>query len=73
MRRPYTGRSDGRIAVTLDSNVWDFLFARNLILSTELSCDAFALFITREMEIEGSAMWLIPLSQGDLNMVICRG
>lgn len=40
MRWPYTGRSDGRIAVTLDNNVWDFLFARNLVLSTELPCDA---------------------------------
>ena len=55
MRWPYTGRSDGR-AVTLDNNVWDFLFARNLILLDELPCDAFALFITREVEIEGSAI-----------------
>jgi len=28
----------------------------NLVLSTELPCDAFALFITREVEVEGRAI-----------------
>ena len=52
----YTRRSDGLIAVTLDNNVWDFLFARNLDIATELPSEEFAIFITREVEIESAAI-----------------
>src|ERR1039457_5769276 len=56
MNSPYTRRADGKIAVTLDNNVWDFLFERNVDLAAELRADKFALFITREVEIEGMAI-----------------
>ncbi len=49
-------RSDGKIAVTLDNNVWDFLCLRNIDLATELPRDRFALYITREVEIETLAI-----------------
>jgi hypothetical protein len=49
---PYTKRADGRIAITLDNNVWNFLYDRNVDLALELPCDTFAIFITREVEIE---------------------
>jgi hypothetical protein len=52
----YTKRPDGRIAVTLDNNVWNFLFCRKLDLAIELPSDEFAIFITREVEIERSAI-----------------
>src|ERR1700679_2933672 len=52
----YTKRSDGKIAVTLDNNVWDFLFLRELDLASELPLDQFAIFITREVEIETTAI-----------------
>ncbi|MGV1768015.1 hypothetical protein [Rhizobium rhizogenes] len=52
----YTRRADGLIAVTLDNNVWDFLFAKNLDLAAELPADEFAVFITREVEIESMAI-----------------
>jgi hypothetical protein len=56
MNWQYTKRADGLIAVTLDNNVWDFLFARNIDLAAELPADEFAVFITREVEIEGMAI-----------------
>ena len=56
----YARRPDGKIAVTLDNNVWNFLFDRNVDLASELSSDAFALFITREVEIETMA---IPVNE----------
>jgi hypothetical protein len=56
MMWPYTRRSDGRIAVTLDNNVWNFLFDRKIDLAAELTPAEFALFITREVEIEGMAI-----------------
>ena len=56
MHWPYTKRPDGRIAITLDNNVWDFLFDRGIDLASELPSEDFAVFITREVEIEGSAM-----------------
>jgi len=56
MRWKYTKRPDGRIAVTLDNNVWNFLFCRKLDLAVELPLDEFAIFITREVEIEWSAI-----------------
>ena len=52
----YHKRTDGKIAVTLDNNVWDFLFERGIDLALELPIDEFAVFITREVEIEGSAI-----------------
>jgi hypothetical protein len=52
----YTRRGDGLIAVTLDNNVWDFLFARKMDLAAELPSDEFAIFITRQVEIETMAI-----------------
>jgi hypothetical protein len=37
-------------------NVWNFLFDRKIDLASELTPDTFALFITREVEIEGMAI-----------------
>lgn len=56
MRWHYVKRSDGKIAVTLDNNVWNFLFNRNIDLAAELPSDSFAIFITREVEIEKDAI-----------------
>ena len=52
MNWPYTTRPDGKIAVTIDNNVWNFLFDRGINLASELPSDRFALFIPREVEIE---------------------
>lgn len=60
MNWQYIRREDGLIAVTLDNNVWDFLFAQNINLAAELPSDEFAIFITREVEIESMA---IPVSE----------
>jgi len=51
MRWPYTRRHDGRIAVTLDNNVWNFLCNNAVDLAREFPLDRFALFIPREVEI----------------------
>jgi hypothetical protein len=56
MNWKYTRRDDGIIAVTLDNNVWNFLFHRKIDLAVELPPDAFAIFITREVEIERMAI-----------------
>lgn len=56
MRWPYTKRADGRIAITLDNNVWNFLYDRNVDLSVELPRESFAIFITSEVEIETLAI-----------------
>jgi hypothetical protein len=56
MQWQYTKRSDGKIAITLDNNVWNFLFDRNIDLATELPPGGFAIFITREVEIEKNAI-----------------
>jgi hypothetical protein len=47
MNWAYTKRNDGKIAVTLDNNVWNFLFQRKIDLAAELPSDEFAIFITR--------------------------
>jgi hypothetical protein len=47
MHWEYTKRPDGGIAVTLDNNVWDFLFLRELDLASELPLDQFAIFHPR--------------------------
>lgn len=52
----YTRRCDGLIAVTLDNNAWDFLFARKIDLAVELPSNEFVIFITREVEIESMAI-----------------
>jgi hypothetical protein len=52
----YTKRPDGKISVTLDSNVWNFLFDGGVNLASELPSDEFAIFITREVEIETEAI-----------------
>ena len=56
MNWQYTRRSDGLIAVTLDNNVWNFLFSKNIDLAAELPADEFVLSITREVEIERMAI-----------------
>ena len=56
MKWTYTRRSDGVISVTLDNNVWDFLFLKKINLSQELPAGEFEIFITREVEIEGLAI-----------------
>lgn len=49
-------RHDGKIALTLDDNVWDFLFAGRINLATELPQGRFNCFITREVEMETRAI-----------------
>lgn len=56
MKWPYTKRSDGKIAVTLDNNVWDFLFKKDFKLWDELPESEFVIYITREVEIEWLAI-----------------
>jgi hypothetical protein len=53
---PYTKRPDGRIAISLDNNVWNFLYDRNIDLALELPPERFTIFITREVEIETLAI-----------------
>ncbi|GLI98803.1 MULTISPECIES: hypothetical protein [unclassified Sphingobium] len=53
---PYTARADGRVAVTIDSNVWDQFFALGFDLAAELPVTRFALFVPREIEIEIAAI-----------------
>jgi hypothetical protein len=52
----YTARTDGKIALTLDNNVWNFLYDRNIDLAVELPRERFAILITREVEIETLAI-----------------
>jgi hypothetical protein len=52
----FSKRKDGKIAITLDNNVWDFLFVRNIDLAAELPAGWFALYVTREVEIETLAI-----------------
>ncbi|MGP8259822.1 MAG: hypothetical protein ACLQM6_07705 [Acidobacteriaceae bacterium] len=56
----YMKRPDGKIAITLDNNVWDFLFINGLDLASELPLDRFVISITREVEIETSAIPVNP-------------
>ena len=44
------------ISVLIDSNAWNFLFDRSIDLGCELPPEDFALFITREVEIEIGAI-----------------
>ena len=47
-------RADGKIAVMLDNNVWNWLFDNRTAMSlrSELPVDRFAVYIPREVEIE---------------------
>jgi hypothetical protein len=56
MNWQYTKRDDGKIDVTLDNNVWNFLFDRSLDLASELPSDVFVISIPREVEIEKDAI-----------------
>ncbi len=67
----FTKRPDGKIALTLDNNVWDFFFLRGFDLSAELPRDQFAIFITREVEIETAAIPADP-SKDALRSYIAR-
>ncbi len=70
MHWPYTKRTDGKIALTLDNNVWNFLYDRNIDLAVELPRERFAIFITREVEIETLA---IPAAtKAELKQFIAR-
>jgi hypothetical protein len=71
MHWEYTKRPDGKIAITLDNNVWDFLFLKEPDLASELPLDHFAIFITREVEIETSAIPAHP-SKAALKDYIAR-
>ena len=42
--------------MTLDNNVWDFLFEKNIDLAAELPATGFVIFVTREVEIESVAI-----------------
>lgn len=53
----YQRRSDGLIAVMVDSNVWNLFHALDLCLALELPPEKFRLYIPREVEIE-----IAPLS-----------
>lgn len=52
----YQKRPDGKIAVTIDSNVWNLFFDKYMRLADELPPSKFMLFIPREVEIETYAM-----------------
>jgi hypothetical protein len=52
----YTKRPDGNIALTLDNNVWNFLFDRRFNLASELPSAEFIISIPREVEIEKEAI-----------------
>lgn len=56
MHWQYTKRPDEKIAITLDNNVWNFLFEKGIDLALELPHEQFAIFITREVEIETLAI-----------------
>jgi hypothetical protein len=52
----YQKRPDGRIAVTIDSNVWNMLHDLDIELANELPARRFAIFLPREVEIELNAI-----------------
>lgn len=66
---PYLRRADGRIAVTIDSNVWDVFARLGLRLSVELPANRFLIFIPRQVEIELAS---VPASKPDLKAYIER-
>jgi hypothetical protein len=66
---PYTKHATGLISVTLDNNVWDFLYQSEVNLKNVFPRERFALFITREVEIETEA---IPPTKLGLREYIAR-
>lgn len=44
------------ISILIDSNAWNFLFEREIDINCELPPDEFAIFITREVEVELNAI-----------------
>ena len=52
----YEKRIDGKIAVTFDNNVFDFLLFSKIDLYSELPPLEFVIFIPREVEIEITAI-----------------
>lgn len=66
---PYRRRDDGKISVTIDSNVWNWFFDRDVRLSEALPPSRFLLFIPRHVEIELSA---IPDTKVELKAYIER-
>lgn len=52
----YQRRADGRIAVTIDSNVWNQFHELDFELAIELHAARFVLFVPREVEIELAAI-----------------
>ncbi len=54
----YESRPDGRVSVSLDNNIWDWLFDRQgtFRLSEELPSNRFVLVIPREVEIKHQAI-----------------
>jgi hypothetical protein len=55
MHWQYTNELTG-IAITLDNNVWNFLFQKGIDLALDLPSEEFAIFITREVEMETVAI-----------------
>ena len=55
------------VSIYLDTNVWDFLFERQLDLEVELPSDEFCICITREAEFEIPP---IPDGKAELKMFI---
>jgi len=72
MQWPYKKRTDGKIAITLDNNVWDFLFLKQIDLAVELPPEEFAIFITREVEIETLAIPAADPTKAALKDYIAR-
>jgi rRNA-processing protein FCF1 len=52
----HTKRPDGKIAITLDNNVWNSLYDGQIDLAAELSSEKSAIYIPREVEIETLAL-----------------
>lgn len=60
----YTKRADGKIAITIDSNAFNFFYERNINLAEELPKAHFILFISSEIDIEISATPKVPEKSG---------
>lgn len=67
----YRKRNDGRIAVTIDGNVWNLFERLDLRLARSLSQSRFALFIPRQVEIELAAISDSP-AKASLRTYIAR-
>jgi len=59
------GQLQAVINVYIDSNVWNFLFARRIDLAVALPSDKFCLYIPREVEFE-----VAPIQKADLKAFI---